>query len=420
MGHVVSEVFSRDGHRILCGDNLAVMPELPAASIDAIVTDPPYGLGFMGREWDKALPDPATWVELYRVAKPGAHLVACGSPRLYHRPACALEDAGGVLRDCLMWLYGSGFPKSFDVSKAIDKAAGAERPVVGFSQQQQRTPGVGTSAYGDYAGQPGDVTGPATEAALLWDGWGTALKPAWEPILLARKPLGGTVAANVLEHGTGAINIDGCRVGSERRFNEPAGNDGSTPASVAPVNVSNYRGAETAGRWPANVVLGCACPDGGHDAGCAVAMLDAQSGESRGVSGGLGGWQTGGYVGGTPGRQIPRVGYDGIGGASRFFYTAKASRSEREAGLSGKAGERRNLHPTVKPIALMRWLCRLITPPGGLVLDPFAGSGSTALAAHAEGFRSLSIELDAGHAGVAAARLHGATEQQTFAFEAPA
>jgi DNA modification methylase len=492
------------------GDCRDVMRAMTDASVDAVVSDPPYGLAFMGKGWDHAVPGVEFWVEALRVAKPGAHLVAFGGTRTFHRLAVAIEDAGWEVRDCLSWLYGSGFPKSLDVGKAHDRAAGALPPEsVRFSvagRTDQNLPNPATKGYNRPA--------PATDLARQWHGWGTALKPghepivlaqkpytpqqllailvpttrelickvatsektgtssfaslqtfgfwstapwllqcldvlsnvasrcttetasalttdlkilksslskithdsttvassptsggessamlaaaisasvqakcerlaattageiaidwradegtapaggefstAWEPIILARKPLTGTVAANVAQHGTGALNVDGCRIGTE---------------------VVGWQGARggSVGRWPANVCLD-------EDA---AAMLDEPS---------------------------------------RFFYTAKASRREREAGLdgmpervalkwnSGGIAERlaetarplSNVHPTVKPIALMRWLCRLVTPPGGLVLDPFTGSGTTGCAAVLEGFRFYGAELDAEYAEIARRRI---------------
>lgn len=314
------------------GDCLDVLREMDPESVDAVVCDPPYGLEFMGKEWDRyAPPQFAAWCETWarealRVLKPGGHLLAFGGTRTFHRLTCGLEDAGLEIRDCLSWLYGSGFPKSLDVSKAIEKAAGAARE---------------------------------------WQGWGTALKPAWEPCVVARKPLAGTVAENVQQHGTGALNVDGCRIG-----------------------------ADGGGRWPANVALD-------EDA---AAMLDAQSGVQRdGIAVNRNRPEDGStynassYMIGDKRRQD--VGYGGSGGASRFYYTAKASRADRNTSGAN------NTHPTVKPTDLMRWLVRLVTPPGGVVLDPFAGSGSTLVAARAEGFRAIGIEREEEYAQIIAQRL---------------
>ena len=388
-------------------DCLDAMREMPADSIDAIVTDPPYGLEFMGKNWDRGAPGVPFWTEALRVAKPGAHLVAFGGTRTFHRLAVAIEDAGWGVRDCLSWLYGSGFPKSLDVSKALDKAAGVEREVVGQSDYAARAnkvsraiePGGGVR----YSEDTRLITAPATDAARQWQGWGTALKPAWEPIILARKPLVGTVAGNVLAHGTGALNIDGCRIGTTDNLNGGAyseGGRGGLPGDeregVAAGMFAEGGGripggfSQPAGRWPANVALDEE----------AAAVLDKQ---------------TGTLVSGVPGRRRKphettsmagtvgmldrdEVGYADSGGASRFFYTAKASRSERGEG---------NTHPTVKPLALMRWLVRLVTPIGGLVLDPFAGSGTTGVAALEEGFMFVGIEREAEYAEIARKRLEG-------------
>jgi site-specific DNA-methyltransferase (adenine-specific) len=372
------------------GDALEAMASLGAGSVHAIVTDPPYGLAFMGKEWDHGVPGVPFWLEALRVLKPGAHLVAFGGTRTYHRLACAIEDAGFEIRDCLSWLYGSGFPKSLDVSKAIDKAAGAEREVVGASPTfRQHTRGNGTDGFRDRR-IDGSLTAPATEAARTWEGWGTALKPAWEPIILARKPLVGTVAANVLEHGTGALNIDGCRVES-----------GARPVMVRTSTVvrANAMSGEstgatasgeltTVGRWPANLVLDEE----------AAAMLDEQSGTLR-ARGNVTPTKTGPSWFTTP-SGTTRIDGGDTGGASRFFFTAKASSGERH--YAGK-----NSHPTVKPVDLMRWLVRLVTPPGGLVLNPFMGSGSTGVAALAEGFRFVGCELDAEMVDLARRRIAG-------------
>lgn len=328
------------------GDCRELMAAMEPASVDAIVTDPPYGLAFMGKEWDHGVPGVPFWTEALRVAKPGAHLVAFGGTRTYHRLACALEDAGWEIRDCLSWLYGSGFPKS----KNLD----------------------------------GD-----------WDGWGTALKPAWEPVILARKPLAGTVAANVLEHGTGALNVDGCRIETTDGYAENAVTQGVNTArtSFAPAVAPRTFAPSQVGRWPANVVLDEE----------AAAMLDEQSGEQRdgiAVQRNRDGEVHNEVFGAYKKPAVPDVGFGGFGGASRFFYTAKASSGERH--YAGK-----NTHPTVKPVDLMRWLCRLVTPPGGLILDPFCGSGSTGVAALAEGFRFVGCELNPEYVAMARRRIAG-------------
>jgi DNA modification methylase len=444
--------------KIIRGDCLEVLAGLKANSIDACVTDPPYGLVFMGRDWDRAVPGPAYWRAVFRVLKPGAHLLAFAGTRTYHRMACAIEDAGFEIRDTIMWVYGSGFPKSLDVSKAIDKArddhaalcavtsfvanalrktgksnadvdalfgfngmAGhwttkASQPAVptwdqwirlkkflGFTREMdaevwrlngrkgkpgenwnvvaERKAGCATgSVYGDFA-QRVEINDP-TAAARQWSGFGTALKPACEPIVIARKPLSeSTVAANVLKWGTGALNIDACRVtaaeGDEPlKWETPRGGIWKTDAQAQ---------AQALGRWPANLihdgsdeVVG-AFPDGVSFSG--ARNIKRSSGK-----------ELNGNSGPTYGKEsrpagTPMIVYGDSGSAARFFYCAKASRNER-------AGSK---HPTVKPLKLMRYLVRLVTPPGGTVLDHFAGTGTTGQAARAEGFSSILVERERGY-----------------------
>ena len=410
--------------RLYLGDCIEVMAEMEADSVDAVVCDPPYGLEFMGQAWDAPWKGSAaahakvrtiradevtptgqahstssgpylaagvntyeagqpfgawceTWArEALRVLKPGAHLLAFGGSRTFHRLTCGIEDAGFEIRDCLSWLHGSGFPKSLDVSKAIDKAAGAER--VRVATGRTICPGIDRGGECECADR-GDnqrslehptkhTTAPATDAAREWQGWGTALKPAWEPCIVARKPLAGTVAENVQQHGTGALNIDGCRIKTDDtlgRTNNEHGHPAPSSYTFAPSERTTFDRSDLAGgRWPANVALDEA----------AAAMLDAQSGERGG-------------------------GFGDTGGASRYFYTSKASRADRNTSGAN------NTHPTVKPTDLMRWLVRLVTPPGGVVLDPFAGSGSTLVAARAEGFRAIGIERETEYADIIAQRL---------------
>ena len=335
-------------YQLHLGDCLDVLTTLPDNSVDSIVTDPPYGLSFMGKKWDYDVPSVAIWEQCLRVLKPGGHLLAFAGTRTQHRMACRIEDAGFEIRDMIAWVYGSGFPKSLDVSKAIDKAAGAEREVIGSYKGASNIGKESTSSYiTTESGTATDVfiTAPATEAARQWFGWGTALKPALEPITMARKPLSGTVAETVLQHGTGAINVDGCRVGTD---------GGTTRSDQAPYAESGWRTGHAvepinAGRWPANII---------HD-GSNEAALALKSG-------------------------------------ARFFYTAKAGKDDRETD---------NNHPTVKPTMLMAYLCRLVTPPGGTVLDPFMGSGSTGKAATVNGFRFIGIERDPEYHKIAQARI---------------
>lgn len=490
------------------------LPKLPENSIDAIVTDPPAGIGFMDKEWD----DPRKWdafrrarnpndagrdsvfgrvsnhaphsygegdrgafvawlanvmKEALRVLKPGGHALVWALPRTSHWTAWAIEDAGFEIRDVIIHHFGTGFPKSADVSKQIDKAAGAERKVVGtklglpgYSLAPEKH---GKNTYN--AARDGsltnpekecEITAPATEDAKHWSGWGTALKPASEHWILCRKPLSEkTVAANVLKWGTGALNIDRCRISVGVETIKPFGSPCKSIGGIMNVTVEPRSEAEEAaslartqrlGRWPANLILshntdckligtkkvkgitGTAAgkmagkstdvygkfngsaragdPTGYVDADgmetvedwrctddCPVAMLDRQSGESKSRAGkprkskspgdGWGMTKTGAE-------------YNDQGGASRFFYVAKASRGERDAGLEE---DTKNLHPTIKPIDLMRYLCRLITPQGGLVLDPFAGSGSTGCAALLEGFRFVGIEREPEYCRIATARI---------------
>jgi hypothetical protein len=334
--------------------------------------------------------------ECLRVLKPGGHLLAFGGTRTSHRLVCAIEDAGFEIRDSLVWLYGSGFPKSLNVSKAIDKAAGAERAIVGQRVYADGTRGSWRASSSDKYAQDawttddGDRakldTAPATPEAERWEGWGTALKPAHEPIALARKPLIETVAANVLAHDTGALNVDACRIGTaDTRATASLTALGQGSGWNPHANREVVAGSAS-GRWPANVLLD---PE-------AAAMLDEQTG----VSVSRKGTQRTGVNGDGWGMTVTGAEYADSGGASRFFYCAKSSSKERNAGLEEKNG-----HPTVKPIALMRWLVRLVTPPGGIVLDPFTGSGTTGLACHFEGLRFLGIEQDAEYAEIARARL---------------
>ena len=418
---------------LYAGDCVEVMKRMPGSSVDAIVTDPPYGLEFMGKDWDApwrdsrayigrggahpnrvgAMPNLPqayvaglgfqTWteawaVEAFRILKPGGHLLVFAGTRTYHRMASGVEDAGFEIRDCIAWMYGSGFPKSLDVSKAIDKAAGAERETkrVAYSTNVMQQgigverPWMKAAAEAGFHELAGDD--PASPEAKAWNGWGTALKPAFEPIVVARRPLIGTVAANVLEHGTGALNIDATRIstngeqialvtgkgtlgGTSDGYDRPWKRDPQKVKAREARAAEAIQKANTLGRWPANIALDATAAD----------MLDEQSGTSSSTIGkprsaGNGdGW----------GMTETGAEYADTGGASRFFYTAKASRQDRNVG-----GLADNTHPTVKPTDLMRWLIRLVTPPGGIILDPFGGSGSTGLAARAENVRCILIERE--------------------------
>lgn len=389
---------------------------LADASMHAIVCDPPYGLGFMGKHWDRGAVafDPTAWAEALRVLKPGGHLAAFGGTRTFHRLAVAIEDAGFEIRDTigvLGWAYGSGFPKSLDVSKAIDKAASAERPVVAPYPAPRVIKTVTAALHGGWQAAP-VISAPATTAAAAWSGWGTALKPAWEPVILARKPFGGTVAHNVITHGVGGLNIDGCRVPAAADYYDDPGNaeTAAWDTDIYHKRTLPYRAAPNgAGRWPPNLVIvhhpDCAerCADG-----CHVPEMDRQSGQSASQPSVPGKHRNTRVYGGGRGLQTPPGvrGHNDQGGASRFFpifrYQPKAGRAERP---TIERDGRTVLHPTVKPLGLMRWLCRLLTPPGGTVLDMFAGSGATLQAARLEGFDAIGVELDSDYVHLIRERL---------------
>jgi hypothetical protein len=527
---------------IYTGDSLQVMPTLAPESVDAIVTDPPYGLSFMGKEWDHGVPGREFWEQALRVAKPGAHLLAFGGTRTFHRLAVAIEDAGWEIRDCLQWIYAQGFPKSLNVGKAIDKAAGAEREVVGIKHRgtgRQFADGASGFAKG-----PVPITAPATDAAKQWHGWGTALKPSWEPIIMARKPLIGTVAENVQRHGTGAINIDACRVpceaGDKPAF--PAG-EYTTATPVGGIR-PELRQADPVpgGRWPANTLH-----DGSPEvlAGFPETISNVRASPDKDAPGAT--WSLGRSG-------ITQRGHADSGSAARFFYCAKASKQDRDEGLdntrivkynipkgvlsceesmalveslqrvmsvdgldakwlTGENGASimglcrldslsttltaiskitplkilnslqpkitrestvdancemenggnlavsaekssrlnqvitsvslelapgaslavsqmlstisaaanwkplTNFHSTVKPTDLMRYLCRLVTPPGGIVLDPFFGSGSTGKAAKLEYFNFIGIEREAEYCEIARKRIDGTLANRKLNFQ---
>jgi site-specific DNA-methyltransferase (adenine-specific) len=393
----------------------------------------------MGKKWDYDVPSADIWRECLRVLKPGGHLLAFAGTRTQHRMACNIEDAGFDIRDMIAWVYGSGFPKSLDVSKAIDKAAGAEREVVGQrvygDGHVQNNSGDAASGYGGGLTTEGEgvrsITAPATPEAQQWDGWGTALKPAMEPITVARKPLCGTVAENVLRHGTGGINVDGCRVDASDgrpliQSRPDKALDETRHAYGSGLNGSKCVGATTQGRWPANLI---------HDGSDEVVGLFPNVKAGIAVRRNVGVSPNGLYSpGGTERDPKADMGYGDSGSAARFFYCAKASKRDREEGCADHAERRRsdarpnspdmtgkfpdhdgrfrsgNHHPTVKPTALMRYLCRLVTPPGGTVLDPFMGSGSTGKAARLEGFRFIGIEREADYVEIAKARIQAAIQ----------
>jgi len=403
-------------NQVIHGDCLEVLRTMPDNSVDAVVTDPPYGLsrepdieevlrhwlagddykhrggGFMGKEWDSFVPGPAVWREVCRVVKPGGHILCFAGTRTVDLMGISLRLGGFEIRDCLQWLYGSGFPKSLDVSKAIDKKLGAERKTVGLKPYTNDGSIRGNSYNkGGYERVQLPITAPATPEAKQWEGWGTALKPAVEPIILARKPLSeATVAENVLKWGTGAINIDGCRVGTEQMGGYVVKSSLGRRTSEGGEH-KDFIATSATGRFPANVILD-------EEAG---RMLDEQQ-----------------------------------EGASRFFYCAKASKKERNMGLEdvepttvddgrnkpidnpflrGKT-LRQNTHPTVKPVKLMEYLITLVTPPNGIVLDPFLGSGTTALAALNLGRFFIGIELNEEYCEIARRRVASHTAQQELKF----
>ena len=433
--------------KLINNDCIIAMKEMPDNSIDSIVTDPPYELGFMGKSWDSSgiAFNIEVWQEALRVLKPGGHLIAFSGSRTYHRMAVAIEDAGFEIRDQIMWVYGSGFPKSHNISKGIDKAAGAEREVVGIAK------GAGSSntdSLGVYQSEF-EATNPATPAAKQWDGWGTALKPAHEPMVLARKPLIGTVANNVLTFGTGGLNIDASRVVAQgenfdklqgrpiqklaTRLSDETDEEYRSRVLESPEQQLALAKLKELGRWPANFI---------HDGSDEVVALfpDTKAGiAKRGNSGGNN------FASDTPKPPLDDIGYGDSGSAARFFYCAKASKRDRNEGLDGFTGKeigakgnglarkcatcsasvidgcecvdrtfinpiRANHHPTVKPTTLMQYLVRLVTPPNGTVLDPFMGSGSTGKAAILEGFDFIGIEQSLEYLQIAQARIEWARE----------
>jgi site-specific DNA-methyltransferase (adenine-specific) len=531
--------------RLICGDCLDVLPNI--AGVHACVTDPPYGLAFMGKRWDYDVPAVAIWEAVLVSMLPGAHLLSFAGTRTQHRMAVNIEDAGFDIRDMIAWVYGSGFPKSLDVSKAIDKAAGAEREVVGDSgtgrKSQTGRDGSATMRLWGNAEGVAPITARAAAAARQWSGWGTAIKPAMEPITVARRPLIGTVAENVLEFGTGGLNVDGCRVGTDdgtrnRPPSKPCNTYAQDAWTLNPDNRKPFE-AEGLGRWPANLIH-----DGSEEVVGLFPEKDGTVGACHDPNGSLG------YMGGASGRFV--AGTRDSGSAARFFYCAKASKADRDEGLdssrtvkydvpkgassckdvstvlvallqraicestlrwhiaeSGESimgrcqldslstiataisrtteskilsllthslisdciadascatangGSRAgnadsssalqptttseslaalargvrlvvspmlsvisdaanwkpstNIHSTVKPTALMRYLCRLVTPPGGIVLDPFMGSGSTGKAAVLEGFRFIGIERDPGYFEIAKRRIQAAIDKRDAA-----
>ena len=454
---------------------------LEANSVDSIVTDPPYGLSFMNKKWDYDVPSVDFWKEVYRVLKPGGHILSFGGTRTYHRMVVNMEDAGFEIRDTIMWIYGSGFPKSLNIGKAVDKMEGNEREVVGTLENYQDKRGLNGQTENVSENAKPRIDIPLTKGQTEWEGFGTALKPAVEPICLARKPLSEkSISENVLRWRTGGINIDGCRVGFQGdkpkecelvdfRGNGDQMNLNASGKDRKIIDDRSYIPNDT-GRFPANVILECICDeviqgergepvkskgrdrtkheynsvgnngsydgtgtiDNYNDKGdihtnpdCPCYIMDNQSGVSKSTK-----MKTGDRDGFLNSNDVFGIKNDGKtkrienfgdgGGASRFFYRAKVSKKERNLGLDGfdenevikqgLAGEKnnpihKNNHATVKPINLLTYLCRLITPPKGVVLDPFMGSGSTGVAALFEGFDFIGMELDKDYFEIAKKRI---------------
>jgi len=474
--------------KLMLGDNIESLKKLPDNSIDSVVTDPPYGLSFMGKKWDYDVPSVEFWKQVLRVLKPGGHILSFGGTRTYHRMVVNIEDAGFEIRDQIMWLYGSGFPKSHNIGKAVDKLQGNEREVIGEVKRHDfKDPQYIEQGSMMKTDNSAMIDLPITKGQSPYEGWGTALKPANEPICVARKPLSEkSVAENVLKWGTGGINIDGCRVGTEgaTKRDRPSDNKHN------PVGEGGWRVGhgveqiEGEGRFPANIILECLCDeiiDGGFvksgssnrtDKGvvtgvngfgrgteverttkidihtnpmCPCYLMDEQSGNIK-STGSVRNKEN--EYDGTSYKGKNEVGkssnpYAGqSGGASRFFYQAKVSKQERNMGLDGFEDKKpdyipryskdadgnmlradgsivkevinKNTHPTIKPVSLMAYLCRLVTPPNGIVLDPFMGSGSTGIAAQLEGFRFCGMEMDKDYFKIAEARIENFQEYKKF------
>jgi site-specific DNA-methyltransferase (adenine-specific) len=503
--------------KLMLGDNITSLKKLPDNSIDSFVTDPPYGLSFMNKKWDYDVPSVEFWKEVYRVLKPGGHILSFGGTRTYHRMVVNIEDAGFEIRDQIMWLYGSGFPKSHNIGKAVDKLEGNEREVVGKSNNINfDNKKEGDKSFYDNAWSSSDISRKdidITKGTSPWEGWGTALKPANEPICVARKPLSEkSVAENVLRWRTGGINVDGCRIETnrenERQYDKEAASGsicGDTQFGKNLVRNDNWL---SEGRFPANIILECICNEvikgennglkkltfdnfGNGEYGkkdgrktmptaneiegtwyrdkgdihtnpmCPCYVMDSQSGVSKARSKYRepdissmtyydGKENEKGVVKGQKKEQT-KEGFTDKGGASRFFYQAKVSKAERNMGLddfeekekdrgndlkcgncglwilraSGESckcgkdrielrGKAKNTHPTVKPVSLMAYLCRLITPPNGIVLDPFMGSGSTGISALLEGFRFVGMEMDADYFKIAERRIENYEQYRKF------
>lgn len=418
-------------------DNREALKELPDNSVDSVVTDPPYGLSFMNKKWDYDVPSVEFWKEVYRVLKPGGHILSFGGTRTYHRLVVNIEDAGFEIRDQIQWIYGSGFPKSLNIGKAIDKIEGNEREIVGDNPNNRPTSmkGVDTNIPSGWKIYECDKI---TKGSSEYEGWGTGLKPANEPIVLARKPLSEkSIAENVLRWRTGGLNIDGCRIGYEAGshpkdlYGESYMKSGHGKANNDLQNISGKERSgvyvNDTGRFPANVILECICDEviKGEKAERTTKKTNINNKEANWFRNAGGdkedrwSFNDKGDIHTNP--DCPCYIMDEqSGGTSRFFYRAKVSKKERNLGLDGfdenevvrqgLAGEKnnpihKNNHPTVKPINLLTYLCRLITPPNGVVLDPFMGSGSTGIAALLEGFDFIGMELEKDYYEIAEQRI---------------
>jgi len=482
-------------NKILCGDSLEVLKDFENNYFDSVVTDPPYGISFMSKSWDYDVPQVELWKEVYRVLKPGGHILSFAGSRTYHRMAVNIEDAGFEIRDMLGWLYGSGFPKSHNVGKAVDKLQGRNSQkeiefvewlkthnTFSISEIDKRL-GTKSQAFHYFAKSSSnrqiptnkhyeiikellllddtydsfienknkrleeirEIQGydngiknwnksykkpildkPKTEEAKQWEGWGTALKPAHEPIVMARKPFKTSVAENVLTHGTGGINIDECRVGTDEKIKFERKKESTTASGWKDVNRNPYE-QHNKGRFPANII---------HDGSEEVLEIfpETKQAKSRTIRN-FKGWKNEGNL------KKHEVYKDDSNSASRFFYCAKASKAERNMGLDdyeekpmgmsnrakhrstldhshdidlNRVINRKNYHPTVKPIKLMEYLVRLVTPKKGIVLEPFAGSGTTLIACKQQGFNYIGIEREQEYCDIAEARLKGVKIQGTL------
>jgi DNA modification methylase len=417
-------------NKIYNEDCRETMKRMPDNFVDSIVTDPPYELGFMGKKWDSSeiAYNVDLWGECLRVLKPGGYLLAFGGTRTSHRMVCAIEDAGFEIRDSILWLYGSGFPKSMNIGKEIDKLQGNEREHIKTIKKMPSATG-NLNSYGYRESYEGKTTMDITKGESIGEGWGTALKPAHEPICVARKPISEkTVAENVLKLGTGGINIDGCRIKLTGNNDPRLGGKGDWASDKMAKNVyeggyaGDRVGSSKLGRFPANLILdpftAGLLDEQVPNAGAFAKVKSGHNGKSKGI---YGDYAEKGDDGDTF--------YDDKGGASRFFYVAKADKEERNAGLyqfekvrdsdrnitDGIGGDnprnrtntnKNNFHPTVKPVKLIQYLQRLVTPKGGLTYDPFGGSGTSALSASNEGFNWILSEIIAEYCDLSNKRIY--------------